>query len=194
MFHMIVMAVAMANGPVMIARGTPRCNGVVATRVEDDVRGYEGHPAKAVPEEWDARMGKFHDLLATMSVEEDVLKAVCPADDFVPIKSQMDATRAWVFALESDIARAEYVKDCPAQELPVASGFVAQAWPDLVTATPEGMTTPTKLVTELTPKIKSRAVAVSLTLPVPADTSNYWMTQVQAAGRTAAQACPTPKQ
>ena len=186
------MAVAMANGSELIARGTPRCNGVVATRLEDAVRGYERRPAKAVASEWDARMGTFRDLLDTMAVEEDVLKAVCPAGDFVPIKSQMDATRAWVFALESDIARAEYAKDCPAQELPVAAGFVAQAWLNLVTASPDA-TTPTKLVMELTPKIKSRAASVNLPLPLPADTSNYWMTQVQAAGRTAAQACPTPR-
>lgn len=189
-----MLAVAFANGPILVARGTPRCNNVTATRLEDEVRGYERHVAKAEPAAWDERMAKFHDILANMSVEEDVLKSVCPAEDFVPITSQMDATRAWVHALESDIARAEYARDCPAQELPVAAGFVAQAWLDLVTASPNGMTASTKLVQELTPKIKSRAVAVHLTLPAPAETSNYWMTQVQAAGRTAAQACPPPKQ
>jgi hypothetical protein len=193
MFFHVILAVAVANGPVVIARGTPRCNNVVATRLEDEVRGYERHTAKAEPNAWDERMAKFHDVMANMGLEEDVLKSVCPEPDFSPIKSQMDATRAWVFALESDIARAEYVRDCPAQELPVAAGFVAQAWLALVTATPEG-TAATKLVIELTPKIKARAVAVSLTLPIPANTSNYWMTQVQATGRTAAQACPTPKQ
>jgi hypothetical protein len=193
MFLQAILAVAIANGPVRIARGTPRCNADVATRLEDEARHDDLHPPKAEADLWDARMGTFRDLLATADAEQNILSSVCPAADFVPIKSQLDATRAWVFALESDIARAEYAQDCPAQELPVAAGFIALAWLDLVTATPDA-SAPSKLVQDLTPKVKSRAAAVNLTLPTPADTSNYWMTGIRASGRTAAQACPTPKQ
>lgn len=189
MFHSLIMAVAIANGPVLIARGSPRCNNVIATQLGDQLRGFEKHPAK--PEDWDKRFAALKDLLSQADIEQGVLTSVCPENDLVPVASQLEATRAWAIMQESDIARDEYAQDCPAQGKPVTAGFLAEAWLHAIKATPDG-TKPAKLTTEVQSMIQTRAETVELKLPPPADTSNYWMTGIQSQGRTAAKACPTP--
>lgn len=179
----------MANGPILIARGTPRCNNVIATQLGDQLRGFEKHPAKA--EDLDARFAALKDILSQADIEQGVLTSVCPASDLVPIVSQLEATRGWAIVQESDIARSEYAQDCPAQGKPVTSGFLAEAWLHAVRATPEGAK-PEKLTTDVQSMIQTRAATVDLKLPAPADTSNYWMNGIQDQGRTAAKACPSP--
>src|SRR5579862_1577141 len=133
MIHSLILAVAMTNAPMLIARGTPRCNNVVATQLGDQLRGMEGHPVKE--DGWDARMDSLKTIVSQGDTEQGVLASVCPESDLSPIFSQLEATRAWALALESDIELAAYREECPKQADLIVSGFVAEAWLHAVKST-----------------------------------------------------------
>lgn len=190
MFHSFILAVAVANGPVLIARGSPRCNDVIATQLGDQLRGFEKKPVKSAA--LDDRFAALKTVISQDDTEMGILSSVCPDNDMTPLRSQLEATRAWAIALESDIATAEYQQDCPAEVTPVVSGFLAEAWLHAVKATPDGAA-PNELTKLVLAKVSTRAAAVSLKLPAAAETSQYWMSTVQDAGRAAAKACPPPK-
>jgi hypothetical protein len=186
MIHSLILAVAMSNAPILIARGSPRCNNVIATQLGDQLRGLEGHPVKE--DGWDARLDSLKTIVSQDDTEQGILTSVCPENDLVPIASQLEATRAWALALESDIELAAYREECPTQANVIVSGFVAEAWLHAVKSTPDGAT-PAPLTTQVSAKVATRAAAVNLKLPTAPDTSHYWMTTVQDSGRSAAQAC-----
>jgi hypothetical protein len=186
MIHSLVLAIAVANGPVLVARGSTRCNNLVATQLGDQLRGLEGHPIKE--DAWDARLDSLKTIVSQDDTEQGILASVCPEGDLVPLQSQLEATRAWALALESDIELAAYREECPTQADQIVSGFVAEAWLHAVKATPDGAT-PAPLSNQVSAKVATRAAAVNLKLPTATDTSHYWMTTVQDSGRSAAQAC-----
>ena|SRR6185437_3271283 len=186
MFIPLIFAAVLSNEPLLIARGTPRCNNVVATQIGDQLRNLEGHPVKE--DGWDARLDSLKTIVSQSDTEQAVLQSVCPEGDLPPIASQLGATHAWALALESDIELAAYREECPKQADMVVSGFIAEAWLYAVKATPDGAT-PAPLSSLVASKVAVRAAAVNLKLPSAADTSHYWMTTVQAAGRSAAQSC-----
>jgi hypothetical protein len=179
------LAVALSNGPSTVALA--RCNSYNATQLEDRVRGFEKNPP--LPAQRNDRYAELQIVLKSADDEESILHAICPDADYAPINAQLLATQAWALLLEGDLNRENYADKCPAAQVETTKGFVANAWLLIVHADPhESGKYPS--VQTVRPKVADRAQALGLALPAVADTTNFWLSQVQSAANDAAKACP----
>lgn len=182
MLHAAVLAIALNT----MVSAQSRCNDLNATQLQDRLRADER--AVPAPDQRDARFADLQSIAKSASDEELILQSVCSESDLIPLSSTLLALQAWSLALQSDLAFVEYGEQCPAAKNAVTGGFVAAAWLDLADGRRSNPHPPGLLAT-VEAKVRTRAAAVGLTLPAVADTSNYWMTRVQEAGRDAAKAC-----
>jgi hypothetical protein len=182
MLHAALLAVALGGGVV----ADSRCNDFAVTHMEDTLRRFEAAPPP--PTALDARFAALQQVGRDATDESVILQSVCPEHDLLPLASSLFAVQAWSLALQSDLAKEEYAQGCPAAELPVVRGFVAEAWVD-VTRALQNNPQPPAVVADVQAKVQSRAAAVSLTLPTASETSSYWLTGIQNLGRDAAKGC-----
>lgn len=186
MFFAAVLAATLSGGPTVVALA--RCNDYNATHLEDQVRSYEKNPA-ATPADRETRFAALEAVLSSADNEAIVLQSICSEPDFIPKAAHLFAIEAWALALESDLSREQNAKDCPAAEIPVARGYIANAWLLLSRADLDA-TGKYPSVQNVLPKVQTRAAALNLTLPARIDTTHYWMTTVRDAGTEAAKTCP----
>ncbi|HET9028552.1 MAG TPA: hypothetical protein VFN49_00085 [Candidatus Aquilonibacter sp.] len=182
LFAALIAATISAPSTVAVSR----CNNYVTTSLEDKVRGFDRRPPSA--KDRNDRYAALQGITASANEEADILHAVCSDDDYVPIAAQLSAVEAWTQLLEADLNQANYDDKCKAAAQPVARAFVAHAWLLLVKADPE-QTGRYPSIQNVLPKAKTRAAALGLTLPTPADTSAYWLTQQQQAADEAIKTC-----
>src|SRR5215469_5966377 len=178
MLFAAALAAALSGGPSVVALA--RCNNLNATHLEDQVRGYEKHPPTAAADR-DARFVDLEGVISSADNESIILQGICSPNDFAPIAAQLDAVQAWALVQESDLSRQKNASECPAAEVPIARGYIANAWVLLSRADldatgryPSGQ--------NVLPKVQTRAAALNLTLPARIDATNYWMTTVREAG------------
>ncbi len=182
MLHAALFAAAL-NGSVV---AMSRCNDINILQMQDKLRKFEG--STPAPADRDARFAALQSVVQSAGDEAVILQSVCSDRDFAPLEASIQAIKAWSLVLQSDLAKAEYGDQCPAAQLPVVRGFVAEAWLNIAEAefaNPK----PPSVVTDVEAKVRSRASADSLTLPSVADASSYWLTGIQKQGRDAAKAC-----
>ena len=182
MLHAALFALAV-NGSLV---ADARCNDYAVTRMQSTLRSYES--ATPPPDQRDARFSSLAQIRRDATDESVILQSVCPERDLLPLASSLFAIEAWALVLQSDLANAEYAESCPAAQVPVVRGFLAEAWLNLTRAQRDETPMPA-LVTEVVGKVQARAKSTGLTLPKASETSNYWMTELQKKGRDAAQAC-----
>ncbi len=187
MLFAAVLAAALSGGPSSMV-ALARCNNLNATHYEDAVRGYEKHPVTSAPDR-DTRFAALQDVIASADNESIILQGICSQADFEPIAAQLFAVEAWALALESDLSRQKNAATCPAAELPVARGYIANAWL-LVTRADINASGRYPTVQTVLPKVQSRAATLNLTLPARIDTTTYWMTGIRDAATEAAKSCP----
>lgn len=185
MLFAAVFAAALSGGPSVVALA--RCNNYNATRLEDQVRTYDKNAPTAADR--DARFVALEGVISSANDEAVILQGICSEPDMQPIAAQLFAVEAWALALESDLSREKDAKACPAAEIPVARGYVANAWL-LLTRADFDATGKYPSVQNVLPKVQTRAAALNLTLPARQDTTNYWLTTVRDAGTEAAKSCP----
>src|SRR5208283_3449586 len=87
-----------------------RCNNIVATQLQDQIRGFDSHP----PAEADlaTRMSTLQDVLDQANQEQDILSHVCPAADLPPLASELLAVEGWTYALQADTIHREFESSC----------------------------------------------------------------------------------
>lgn len=183
MFHAALLAAALQR-PAVVAFS--RCNAINTGQLEDRVRSF----ARSVPapDARDTRFSALQRIVADADQEALILQSACGEHDLRPLVARLQATQAWAFALESDLAHVEYSEQCPAADRPVTAGFIAAGWLRLMVAE-RGDPSPPAIVGRVEARLRRRAAATSLTLPSQANTSDYWMRGIQQVGRTAAKAC-----
>lgn len=166
-----------------------RCNNIVATQLQDQVRGFDGH--RAADADLATRLSALQDVITQASAEQDILSHVCPAADLPPLASELLAVQGWAYLLQAGVVHREFESSCSGSADAVSAGFLAAAWLRVERSIPEGATAP-PLSSRVAAMIQKQASAVALTLPAASETSDYWVKTVQDQGRTAAAACPTP--
>ena len=186
MLFAAALAAALSGGPSVVALA--RCNNLNATHYEDQVRDYEKHPPTGATDR-DARFAALEGVIASADNEMIILQGICSPADFQPVAAQLDAVDAWALVLESDLSRQKNATECPAAEVPIAQGYVANAWLLLSRADLDA-TGKYPTVQNVLPKVQTRAAALKLTLPARYDATNYWVTTVRNAGTEAAKGCP----
>ncbi len=186
MLFAAALAAALSGGPSVVALA--RCNNMNATHFEDQVRDYDKHPP-ATAADRDARFAALEGVISGADNEAVILQGICSPADFAPIAAQLDAVQAWALVLESDLSRQKNAADCPAAEIPVAQGYIANAWVLLSRADIEA-TGKYPSVQNVLPKVQTQAAGLKLTLPARIDATNYWVTTVRNAGTEAAKNCP----
>jgi hypothetical protein len=179
--------------PALIAVDSSRCTGQVLGEDQRQLAEFERHAPGASNAEKLHRYADLNALLGSLNEERNVLDTVCAGDDQkAPLFADLAAAMALGLALQSDLAIA-FNASCPdgAKALPAA--MLAGAWLSLANFMNEsGAQTTPRAITDVEPKIQSRAAAVGLTLPPFADTSAYWSGQVRAKAKAIIAACPTP--
>jgi hypothetical protein len=159
----------------------------------DQVRNYDARPPRSDPANLEQRFDEIGQLLAGLNQERGILDVECSTDaQKAPYFAQISAAAAWALALQSDIA-SKLGMPCPGGSKGFAQALLAQAWLDLASiVNASGGAVPPD-VTQVAPKVRSRASALELNLPAYADASGYWRDGVAAQAKTAIDACPTPK-
>jgi hypothetical protein len=167
-----------------------RCNTIVSTQLQDQVRGFDSHP----PADADlaTRMSALQDIIDQANQEQDILAHVCPAADFTPLLAELLDLQAWTYVQQADAIHREFAANCPGSSDAVSAGFLAAAWSRAERATP-GTATPSPLTSKVVAMIQKRAAPMKLDLPAAAGATDYWVKTVQDQGRAAAAACPTPQ-
>jgi len=97
-----------------------------------------------------------------------------------PLFAQIAATTAWALTLESDVA-ARLNASCPAAAQGFSKMMLSDAWLSLANVINDSGGQVPGILTDVIPKVQSRAQVVGLTLPSWADTSAYWRDQVHSA-------------
>jgi len=167
-----------------------RCNDVVASQLQDQVRGFDAHrPADA---DLATRLGALQDVVDRSNEEHDVLAHVCPAGDLPPLASELQAVQGWAYAQQADIVHREFASSCPGSADAVAAGFLAEGWRRIAKASAPESGKPDSLAAKVAQTIQAQAIGLKLTLPAVPETSDYWVKGVQDQGRAAAASCPTP--
>jgi hypothetical protein len=169
-----------------------RCNGQTIDDASAHVREYDRHAPGDSLAELLQRYGAITEVLSTLGEEKDVLNTVCSSDaERDAFFAQIAAVTAWALVLEADVA-ARLSANCAAAAEGLPTMMLADAWLTLANyINQNGGSVPTDF-NEVIPKIQTRAQAVKLTLPVWADTSQYWRDQVHAKEKAAIATCPSP--
>ncbi len=169
-----------------------RCTSRYISDYQTQIRGYDAHPPRDNPGALNDRLGAIADILQSLNEEHGVLDNVCPSDaDKMPLYAELNATVAWALALQSDIA-AKLNASCPPAAKALPAAMLAQAWLAIAATVNDNGGTVPKALTEVIPKVQTRAAAVGLTLPAYTETSAYWRDQVADQARQAVEICPTP--
>lgn len=166
-----------------------RCNNIVATQLQDQVRGFDAHPAADA--DLATRMSALQDVLDQANAEQDILSHVCPAADLPPLASELLAVEGWTYSLQADAIHREFDSSCAGSADAVSAGFLAAGWSRVERATPSEAT-PAPLTSRVVAMIQKRAAAIKLDLPPSTTATDFWVKTVQDQGRAAAAACPTP--
>jgi hypothetical protein len=184
----VVVAVASFARPASAAAVSARCNGTVASTLQSQEQKYEAHPPG--PKELDERRGELSQLITDASQEQEILTAVCGADqkDLDQLTAQLSATRALAYVMLAGVTSRELAQ-CPGVKT-VAAGFVAKAWSELGTATPKDAPAPQPVISAAA-KVQAAAAADGLTLPAPSAATQYWVTTIQNQGDEALKSCGT---
>lgn len=169
-----------------------RCNSRTISDYQTQIRGYDAHPPRDNPSALNARLGDIAEILEGLTEEHGVLDNVCPNDaDKAPLFAQLNATVAWALALQSDIA-AKLNVSCPPAAKALPAAMLAQAWLAIAATVNDNDGAIPKALTDVIPKVQTRATAIGLTLPAYPDTSAYWRDQVADQAKQAVAGCPTP--
>jgi hypothetical protein len=176
-------------GPVLVAAG--RCNSQMINGYESEIRDDDAHPPRGNPDDLQKRFNDIGALLQSLGQERGIVDSVCSSDaEKAPLFAQIGAAASWALALQSDLALRMNVPCAPAAKA-IGQALLAQGWLDLASVVNQGGAIPPD-VTSAAPRIQTRAAALGLTLPVYADTSAYWRTQITNQAKAAAAACPSP--
>lgn len=187
-------------GPIMVARGNPRCNNDVAGDLERQVRSDDRNVPGSDRDALAQRYSDLDSVVQQAQSEDEILGTQCTTTTLTPIQNQIAGVIAWAYVLQSDIAAKGYT-NCPAAAKAVPASLLAGAWYALATTlnaytspAPTASPTTAPLVKEVMPKVRARAPTYGLALPAIADTSEYWRDGINTAAKTAIAGCaPSPQ-
>ncbi len=183
---------APARGAAPVRVAANRCNGQTIEDASSHLRDYDRHSAGRNSAQQLQRYGALVEVIAVLNEERDVLESVCASDaQRAPLFAEIAAYSAWALALEADLA-AELNSSCSAAATGLPTMMLADAWLTLANVVNgDGGVVP-QPVSEVAPRIRSRADAVGLTLPAWPDTSAYWRDQIRNKAKAAIDTCPSP--
>ncbi len=187
-----------SNAPVQIADNSARCNYTVAGSLERQIRAADRQAPGTSVNALEARQQELNGILQQAQIEDGILQSVCGNRALIAPQDQLYGVIAWAYLLEADIAPKRLtLLHCPQTAATAPEALIASAWfalastledPNLPPGAPSP--TPAPLVKEVIPKAQARARAAGITLPAPADTSEYW--RDEEVGKTAPCASPKP--
>jgi hypothetical protein len=188
----LVGAAAPLRAAVPVRVAVNRCNSQTVDDAYARVRDFDRHAPGGSSGALLQRVGAITGLLATLREERDILDSICSSDAArAPLFAQIAATTAWALTLESDVA-ARLNASCPAAAQGFSKMMLSDAWLSLANVINDSGGQVPGILTDVIPKVQSRAQAVGLTLPSWADTSAYWRDQVHSQAKAALATCPSP--
>ncbi len=175
---------------VLIAEN--RCNTQTIDEASSHLRDYDRRASEGNSAQLLQRYGALVDVISVLNEERDVLESVCSSDaERAPLFAQIAAFSAWALALEADIA-GKLNPSCSAAATALATMMLADAWLGLANVVNSDQGTVPAAFKDVVPKVRSRADAVGLNLPVWAETSAYWRDHVRIKAKAAIATCPSP--
>ena len=169
-----------------------RCNAQTVNDAGAHLHEYERRAARDGSAGLLQRYGALADIVSALSEEHEILDSICTDQaQRNALFAQVGAYSAWALALESDVA-AKLNASCPAATKALPTMMLADAWLALANVVNDQGGAVPRPVSEVAPKIRTRADAISMALPEWPNTSNYWRDQVTANAKAAIAACPSP--
>jgi hypothetical protein len=169
-----------------------RCNTQVVDESYAHIRDFDRRAPGTGTDDLMRRFAAIAEVLTTLHEEREIVDSVCPTDAArTPLFTEIAASTAWALALEADIAGALNAS-CPAAQKALPTMMLADAWLTMANVINENNGTVPSLFNDTIGKVRTRAAAVGLSLPVWSETSRYWSDNVAAAAKKEAATCPAP--